>query len=392
MSTAAPTKPAGTADESQLDFAAITGAITITPAKLRENYSEHLLSGLVTEEQFATVEWLLTHGIDNKLSIAALGRAAGLGEGTMSKLVNGAYGSGSMEKRTFKLIPIAGLCVTIEGYRDLFEQQRAIHKADFVETSIFKSLKEVCETALAYQTIYPAYGPSQLGKSTALEKIRDQDKYRRTIYVEMPAMGYEGEFLVALNAALRESTKTSGTRLRNRPCEVIKPHNLLIIDEIHQTTVVPGRGSARVGTLEYIRLLWNKTKCGLVLCGTNVFRDEVETGTHHLLLEQLRRRGLPPMQLPDVLPREDMDAIARAYGLPPAPDAVHKGREDLVKTTGLRAYVTFLKMGAKKADKAARKITWADYSSASDVTKKHSLTSAQKEAAEKAAAGKEGAK
>jgi DNA transposition AAA+ family ATPase len=360
-------------DDEQLDFAALTGTITITPAKLRETYAEHLVSGLVSEDELATVQWLLTHGIDLKLSIAALGRTCGLGEGTMSKLVNGLYGSGSQKAGTFKPIPITGLCKTVEGYRDLYEQRRAINKADFVETSIYQEMKAACDTALAYQTIYPIYGDSQLGKTTALEKIRDRDKFGRTILVPMPAMGHIGKFLIALNKALRESTKARGDQLWNRPMEVIRSSHLLIIDEIHETTVSPGRGVARVNTLEYIRRLWDATKCGLVLCGTNVFRDEVETGTHAALLEQLRRRGLPPLQLPSVLPQGDMDAIARAYGLPPAPDAVHEKREALVKTTGLRAYVTFLKMAAKKADKADRKITWGDFMSAHDITKKQSL-------------------
>lgn len=359
--------------DDQLDFAAITGAIPITPAKLRENYAEHLLSGLVTEEQFSGLDWLLGHGIDLKLSIAALGRAAGLGEGTMSKLVNGVYGSGSLKDGTFKAMGIAGFCKTIEGYRDLYEQRRAINKADFVETSIYETMKEVCDTALAYQTIYPVYGESQTGKTTALEKLKERDKYARIILVPMPAMGHLGEFLIALNKALRESIKTSATRLFNRPMEVIRTSHLLVIDEIHETTIVPGRGSARVNTLEYIRRLWDATKCGVVLCGTNVFRDEVEKGTHAALLEQLRRRGLPPMQLPDIIPRADMDRIARAYGLGAADDTVQEKRETLVRTTGLRAYVTFLKMGAKRADKGARKIAWADFLHAHDVMKKQSL-------------------
>jgi DNA transposition AAA+ family ATPase len=328
----------------------------LTPARVRDAYADKLASGDVTEEQLSDVLWLLGHGKAHRLSIGALARASEIDEGTLSKLFRGAYEA-----------KIDKIATRIAGFRELTEQRAAINRADFVETSLVRTLWQVCDTALLFQTIIPVYGDSQTGKTTALEQKAKRDRYGRTIYVRMPDSGQLTEFLVELNAALMESTRTNGHLLKRRPLEVITASTLLIIDEIHQTTLVPGKGSARVGTLEYIRRLWDATKCGLILCGTNAFRDEVESGRHKAMLEQLRRRGLPPVQLPAVLPRADMDAIAAAYGLPAADDATHELRERLVKTSGLRAYTNFLKSGAKLAERAKAKIAWAHFTSAHDI-------------------------
>lgn len=328
----------------------------LTPAKVRDNYADRLVAEEVTEEQIAEVTWLLGYAKDQRLSIGGLAKAAEIDAGTISKLFSGTYEAG-----------LSNVATRIEGFRSLVEQRQAINKADFVETSLSRIIADACRTALLFQTIVPIYGDSQIGKTAALTQQALRDRYQRTIYVRMPEEGHLTDFLVALNKALKESTKTNGHFLKNRPIEVITGSNLLIIDEVHQTTLVPGRGSARVNTIEYLRRLWDATQCGMVLCGTNAFRDEVETGQHKAMLEQLRRRGLPPVQLPSMLPRDDMDAIAKAYGLPKADDHTHEIRRDLIKRTGLRAYTNFLKSAAKLAEKERKAMTWQHFIRANDI-------------------------
>lgn len=351
----------GSLEVSPASLKAITVSLAtrhdLTPGRLRDNYAEKLATMEVNEAQLASVTWLLSWGKQQRLSLGALARRVEIDEGTISKLFSGTYGA-----------RLENMITRIDGFRELMEQREAISKADFVETSIVETCWQVCDTALLFQTIIPVYGDSQIGKTTAFEEKTRRDRFGRTIYVRMPAEGHLHSFLTALNAALLESTRTNGPLQRTRPMEVITSSNLLIIDEVHQATLVPGRGSARVNTIEYIRELWDKTKCGLVLCGTNAFRDEVEKGKHKAMLEQLRRRGLPPVQLPSVLPRADMDAIAAAYGLPPADETAHQLRERIITGNGLRAYTNFLKSGAKLSEKDKRgRMTWAHFTSAHDI-------------------------
>lgn len=329
------------------NVAALNTPINTTPAQLRDAYAEKLASGDVTEEQLATLTSLLTLGKSKRLSLSALARLTEIDDGTMSKLFSANYNA--------KLVSI---CRRISDWRELYEQRLAINKSDFTETSLVKTIWKVCDNALLFQTIFPIYGDSQTGKTTALEKYAERDRTGRSIYIRMPSGGHLSNFLERLNAALFESTKTSGLWLRRRPMDVITSNNLLIIDEIHQATLVHGQGSARIGTIEYIRELWDHTHCGMVICGTNAFRNEIDSGRHKAMLEQLRRRGLPPLQLPDILPREDMDAIAAAYQLPPADDIVHRERVEWITRSGLRTYANYLKSGAKLAEKERSRITW----------------------------------
>lgn len=129
-------------------------------------------------------------------------------------------------------------------------------------------------------------------------------------------------------------------------------------------------GGVRVETLEYIRALYDKTFSGMVICGTHIARDAMERGRHMDLLEQLRRRGIPPIQLPPILPDDDMDAIAATYKLPGAADEVAEWRRDLVRDTGLKAYVTFLRMAGTIATKRRETITWGHVVAANDILAK----------------------
>lgn len=331
--------------------------IEITPGKMREAYADKIAAGEVNEDQLTRIAWLIALAKTERLSTGGLAKRTGIDAGTLSKVFNALYPA-----------QLDSLCGRIDKFRTLYEARSAISKADFVKTALVKSIWEVCDTALVYQTIYPIWGASQIGKTVALEEYQKAHNHGRTIYVRMPATGHLTAFLKELNRALFENASASGDALRDTPKRRINERNLLIIDELHQTVLgSDGKRRVREGTLEYLRELWDKTHCGMVLCGTNVFSTEAETGKSKAVISQLLRRGFPAMELPDLLPRGDMDEIARAYGLPPADHEVHDQRVTIVQKTGLRAYTNYLKGAARMADKQGKAITWRHFTSAYDI-------------------------
>ncbi len=109
----------------------------------------------------------------------------------------------------------------------------------------------------------------------------------------------------------------------------------------------------------------------MVLCGTNVFRDEIREGKDHRLLEQLNRRGILKKQLPDASPIRDIRAICIDYGLTfPAARRGERWKNfprsdqwdilrDLAYFHGLKRLTLTLNCGQKVARKAGKKLDWS---------------------------------
>lgn len=114
---------------------------------------------------------------------------------------------------------------------------------------------------------------------------------------------------------------------------------------------------------------------------TNEGRDELLHGTHKKTYEQIWRRRIAPLQLPNITPNDDLDLFAAAYGLPPASDKPlevtvdcieedgsiktrkHKDTSLNLQTTinraeGLGVWITILQDAADMAQELGRQITW----------------------------------
>ncbi|HEX8310001.1 MAG TPA: AAA family ATPase [Chthoniobacteraceae bacterium] len=337
-----------------------TAHIHFTPSKVMEAYTAKLAAGDVTRVQVDKIIWLLTVGKVEKLNLARLGERSRFDESTLHKIFSGKYGAS-----------LVSICERIDKFRELWEQRQAITRADFVETSLVRKIWKVCDAAILFQTIYPIYGDTQTGKTEALARYTKDHNHGRTVYVRMPSGGHLSLFLYALNKALFENYSGNAHRMRERPMEVLNDQRLLIIDEIHQTVVSTGREpGARINTIEYIRELWDRTKCGLVVCGTNAFANELKSGRNEAFLEQFRRRGFDPLQLPARLSSRDLDKIAAAYGLPKADETAAALRLQVVTHNGLRYYTNLLKAASQFADKRGAQIEWRHFISAHDVLSK----------------------
>jgi hypothetical protein len=122
-----------------------------------------------------------------------------------------------------------------------------------------------------------------------------------------------------------------------------------------------------VQIIEWLRELYDRTNCGMVFCGTRVFRDELETGQFAKILDQFRRRGIIQLGLPDTPPPGDVAKIAKAFGLA-APDGDAAGIiRDMLKSSGLGQYVKILQSASNLAANQKKPLSWDHFVVAYDL-------------------------
>jgi len=335
------------------------GQLRLTVAQVEACYAPKLADGSVTKEQLQKITWLLSVAKEAGYNLDQISEKIGYdSDTTLYRVFRGSYSA--------KLVNVIE---KIDVFRKLWEERLGVSKMTFAETSLSREIFDYCDLTRTYQTINSIYGDSQTGKSFALQEYRRLNNHGQTVYIPMPSGGHLTKFLIAACKAVGVSPKGSSTSLAARFIGALTENMLLLIDEVHQTCL--GDSAMKLVTLEFIRLdVYEAVHCGIVLCGTNVARDEFERGKHHAWLEQTRRRGMPTLQLPSMLPREDMDALAASYGLPPAPDDIHDLRTKLIKRHGLRAYVNFMRAGAKLAFNKGNSVEWSHFVSAHDALAK----------------------
>ncbi len=299
------------------------------------------------DEQRLAIRWLHAHYYDSGESLAAVGTRINYDGGTISKIFHGKYEG-----------DLAAVVKAIERYRRLMEERASVNRAPYIETTLYRDIEKCCQAALTYQKIVMLFGESQVGKTAALKHYADKHNHGETTYVEMPAGGSLSHFQAALAAKLRMSNQTRGEIMAMNIMACLGPNNLLVIDEVLRALQARSYGGSTLKTLDFIRAIHDNTGCGIVLCGTNVFRDTMRDPKLVKFLAQFNRRCLLRRQLPDVPGRADLNAFARHYELDPAAEEALTLQKRVVAEHGLGVWLTTLTAAARKAGKQGRKMTW----------------------------------
>jgi hypothetical protein len=137
-------------------------------------------------------------------------------------------------------------------------------------------------------------------------------------------------------------------------------YNLLIIDEFHLALETATDASAKA-MMEFVREVYDRTGCGLVMSATKVGLAGLEGGKNQMLFDQLRRRGVVRVVLPDVPPVRDINTIARSFDLPLPAGEVLAGIKQLVKTRGLGVFIKYLQKSYAVCRKAKTELSWDAY-------------------------------
>lgn len=268
----------------------------------------------------------------------------------------------------------------IVAFRKIEEAREVQVNSGFIETRLFKVIETRCLKALHRQKIQFIFGDSQIGKTDSLKEVQRRHNHGQTLYIEVPTGGSYGSLLRAFARVFSIPADIKQSELKERIIASIDGNMLIIFDEAHR--FFEGKNNASgILSLGFIRELWNRCKCGVVLSMTNEGRDHFLNGKWAKALQQLWRRRITPLQLPNVTPEDDLALFAHAYGLAPATDTpvtvsvtvidAH-GREkpakhsdtplnlqtEINKAEGLGIWISILQDASDMAAEQRREITW----------------------------------
>jgi len=325
------------------------GGNTVTQA------TEHL-----PEDQRLLVRWLHTTARNKRWSWEELSRYSKLSSTVLYRIWHDKYRYDKTQANAGERVPLDGVCDKIARFKRVLESREAIVSTGFVETSVWEKVDFICKRAFTRQKIGIIYGESQVGKTTCLREHERRNDHGQTTYVEMPPSAGVQLMTKHIAAALHVATGTCFEHLLDDVTHALDGSKLLMIDEVHRVFTTYLKTSV-MRCLDVLRYLHDRTQCGLVLCGTNVFRDELKQGQFFQYLKQLRRRGLYELQLAAVPPREDLDAVAQKFGLDPADGEAEDLVLQIAKTDGLGKYIIRLTDAAELAAKKKQPLTWQHF-------------------------------
>jgi len=345
-----------------MDEKRANATLNISGDSVKKALAKSVAAREIKQDQADLIWWFFAYCKSNRYSLSQASRELGYeSNSTLWRLWNGTYGA-----------KVDNICAKIARYRAITEARASQLNLDFVETSIARRVFKACEAALISQTIVFIYGDSQIGKTRALQQYAALNNHGQTKYIRMPASA--GVQLVAREFARAcfVSTHSCFEKLRDRILDAVDDKTLLIVDEVHQAFLSYQRTS-QVKVLEFIREIYDRTQCGMVLCGTNVLKTEIQEGKLAIMLEQLRRRCTHPIQLPSKPPKPDIEKIAAAFKLPAPDDDCYSIIRDMIYRSGLGMYIKYLQAAARMAGKEKRKLTWDHFVQAHDLIAKLSV-------------------
>ncbi len=216
------------------------------------------------------------------------------------------------------LVPMVAAIQRIRRLEDARAEQT---RAPFVETRLAKRIHQVCRRAHDRQALVFIFGESQIGKSVALEHEAASDPVNIK-YVRMPTGGGLCAFLRELARSLGIPNGNSIEDLKARIINTVDQFMLILVDECEECLNDKRDSSKGVTTLNFIREIYDRKKCGVVIAGAPDLKRGLYTGRHAEAMRRLVRRSMIPLQLPAQPSAADLATFARHFGLPEIPDAV----------------------------------------------------------------------
>ena len=301
-----------------------------------------------TQEQADLVWWFFSYCKEEKFSLTRASVELGYDNATtMYRVFNCSYGA-----------KLDNVCARILRFKKTVEARGNINDVPFVETSIARKVQQVCQAAWASQSIAMVWGDTQIGKTYALQDYARSNNHGTTKYVRLPAKAGIQMVAKEFARACYVSADASFEGIRDRILKAVDSSNLVIVDEVHEAFIAYQKTSA-VAILEFLREIHDRTRCGMVLCMTNLGRDEIERGKLSPVLKQLSRRGVIKLQLPDQAPESDFHLIARrAFKLEKPEGDVLEIVRTIRHLNGIGVFCHYLKIGARIAKNAGEDFSW----------------------------------
>lgn len=277
------------------------------------------------DDQREALRWLQRYGASSNLSRTEVAER-------LTKPGGGTYSADSIYqaltgRRAQQGANLQPLCDAIASLRRRLRETHAEPTDGFVETPITRAIFRLCRAAFTRHHIGFVFGPSQIGKSVAITEYAHRHNHGETQLVRMPTGGSRSAFIAELAERLGLPGRKRDDDTRRRIFDSFDEHTLLIVDEAHQGLMSPT--GAGMLTLEFIRELHDRRRCGVVIVATEVLLGALQTNK---ILNQLWRRRKPGavLNLPTSISEEVLEQFSELRGLPACPDrTVRVQYEDL---------------------------------------------------------------
>lgn len=323
------------------------GAPTRTDEQVQAVIKQLVALKKIDEDQGQLLFWLHGFGQDKNISDANLSAMMKVSQAAVSQLFSGKYAAENWTP----------MIERIRALKEVEEEELKKLNFGFVMTFTAKTIFGACESALTDGMPAFIFGASQIGKTTALEEFQRQHNHGRTKYLRLGSGWTKTRVVRELGRAckVRSIKAKKAWQVEEAIYESLNRYNLLIIDEFHLAMETVSAAASRE-IVEFIREVYDRTHCGLVLSATKVGIHDLEEGRNVMLFDQLRRRGVVKVVLPDVPPLKDINAIAKSFGLElPKGDVLAKVKQ-LLKTRGLGVFVKYLQKAHSIA--GSEPLTW----------------------------------
>lgn len=221
-------------------------------------------------------------------------------------------------RRTEQGVSVRQFADAVAAMRRRIAETESTLSSGFVETRTTRKIWAVCRAARLKRRVAFIFGPPQCGKTSALTEYSKVYNHGETQFIRMPTRGALTNFLDEMATRVQVPSQRRENEMRRRILDCFDESTLLIVDEAHQSLM--GRGESGAMTLEFIREIYDRRKCGVVICGTEVLEHQLR---NNKILRQLWLRRSPGLVLnltntgvTDV----ELAQFAEAFELPPAPE------------------------------------------------------------------------
>ena len=318
--------------------------------KVQEGLRRLIAEDKIDEEGADLIFWLYSYIQENNLSYNGAADMTGMSSTVIYHLVHADY------KAKYDSV-----LEKIEKFKEIVEERAKSKSLGFVETSAAKDVFNVCKSALYDGMPAFIYGASQTGKTTALLEFQRTHNHGTTKYIRLGVRWTKRRVVRALARACKcFSEDESSCVLEDRILTTLTNRMLLIVDEFHLALETTTDLAAKE-IVEYFREIYDRTGVGLVICGTKVAEAGLESGKNHLLFDQMRRRGLVKLVLPDVPKKADVNKIAKEFGLDAPTGDTYAGIQQILRRFGLGMFVKYLQKSDALAKADKRVLTWDDF-------------------------------
>lgn len=335
--------------------AVVVRGINLPAHEVRKAIKQAIVRGQVGEEEGEEVFWLYSYAVENKLNEAALSAKMGVyDKNTLYQVFRGMYGV----QKDGRVSSWANIIKAIRAFKavELEEQQKK--NIGIIDTEVKQAVFRACDAALGDGMPAFIYGASQIGKTTALLEYQRLHNHGRTVYIRMGSNWTKARFVRELAKHFNNGIKaTKCWALEDAIFGSLNRYNLLIVDEFHLALETTGDLSAKE-IMEFIREIYDRTGCGLVMSSTKVGLEGLEGGKNRLLFDQLRRRGVVKVVLPDAPPLRDIYTIARSFDLPQPTGDDLRSIKHIIQTRGLGVFLKYLQKAYAVTKKRKVELSW----------------------------------